>query len=321
MVTSGDCDPAYPALNYIADRFELNIEQRYWISFLYGCTYCVPTVYYIYNEFPDYENVDVKRLQNWWDNNKQRLFFQTDRVKIKNFNQFVDVFKSYKELMGTNQHAAISRFKTYDELYKFLGRIYQFGRFSLFNYIETLYELTPTKFEATELNLKEAESCRNGLCYVFDKTHYVTMHHKESERPINYEELQRDLKTLYDELKKSFPQIPVTYYKIETALCAYKKLFWKTRYLYYYIDRLQEEIQTMQKNVPEGVDWSVLWDFRDEYFANDLLGEHHGWHGIRKERMNIFANYGAFVPYFDNTHIDKTYTHKVYFEEGGCYGV
>ena len=51
-----DIDPAYPMLKYICDRFELNIEQRCWIAFLYGCTYCGPTVFYIYNEFPDFEN-------------------------------------------------------------------------------------------------------------------------------------------------------------------------------------------------------------------------------------------------------------------------
>ena len=66
MVEIKDCDPAYLGLKYIAERFELNMEQKFWLAFLYACCYCVPTVYYIYNEFPDYENVSIKRLENWW---------------------------------------------------------------------------------------------------------------------------------------------------------------------------------------------------------------------------------------------------------------
>ena len=55
----GDCDPSYSALNYLCDRNELNIEQRYWISFLYATNYCVTTTYYIWSEFPDFENINI----------------------------------------------------------------------------------------------------------------------------------------------------------------------------------------------------------------------------------------------------------------------
>ena len=94
-----DIDPSYPALKYICDRFELNVEQRYWLAFLYSCCYCVPTVYYIYNEFPDFETVDVARLQRRRDANKQKLLFQTDRRWIKMNDQFVETFLSYRDII------------------------------------------------------------------------------------------------------------------------------------------------------------------------------------------------------------------------------
>ena len=72
MMAVGDIDPQNLALRYICNRFELNLEQRYWLAFLFGCTYCAPTVYYIYNEFPDFENVDVDRLERWWQENKKK---------------------------------------------------------------------------------------------------------------------------------------------------------------------------------------------------------------------------------------------------------
>ena len=88
-----DVDPSVICLRYLAERFELNIEQRYWIAFLYGTCYCAPTVFYMYNEFPDFEGVDVDRMQKWWDEKKSLLIFQTDRLRIKSNNQFVDIFK------------------------------------------------------------------------------------------------------------------------------------------------------------------------------------------------------------------------------------
>ena len=61
-----DIDPQNDCLQYVANRFELNMEQRYWLAFLFGTCYCAPTVYYIYNEFPDYNTVNIDRLEKWW---------------------------------------------------------------------------------------------------------------------------------------------------------------------------------------------------------------------------------------------------------------
>ena len=50
-----DIDPSVTCLRYLAERYELNLEQRYWIAFLYGTCYSATTTFYMYNEFPDYE--------------------------------------------------------------------------------------------------------------------------------------------------------------------------------------------------------------------------------------------------------------------------
>jgi hypothetical protein len=134
-----DIDPANDCLMYIADRFELNMEQRYWLAFLYSTCYCAPTVFYIYNEFPDFENVDVKRLERWWKSNKDKCIFQTDRLRIKTSNQFVPTFESYKQWVGgKTQQERFYEFKTsrptinYDLMYKEAGKIRNVGRFTLF---------------------------------------------------------------------------------------------------------------------------------------------------------------------------------------------
>lgn len=285
MIQMGDCDPAYPALNYLANRFDLNIEQRYWIAWLYGCCYCVPTVFYVYNEFPDYENVDVRRLDWWWNKNKSRLLFQTDRLKMKSFNKFIPAFQSYRERVGLSQEKAFTSLlkdtpeSSYDAIYKFSGELYYFGRYSLFLYLEAMHELTGINIQPTGLDLKHAESCRNGLCYALGMDELVEKTPSKEE----YLKLYEGLKALHDELEEKNPGLGISYWNIETSLCAYKKMYWSARYLGYYIDRQAEEISKMEKLVPEGVDWSVLWDFRREYFDERNL--------IDKVRKNLMGKY------------------------------
>ena len=48
----------------------------------------------------------------------------------------------------------------------------------------------------------------------------------------------------------------------------------------------------MENNVETGVDWSILWNFRNEYYDNLLLGEMNGWEGVRKDKMFLTTKTG-----------------------------
>ena len=41
----------------------------------------------------------------------------------------------------------------------------------------------------------------------------------------------------------------------------------------YYIDRQRKEIEKMQDLVSDGVNWNVLWDFRNETYDKQWLKE------------------------------------------------
>ncbi len=97
----GDIDPAHSMLLYVCERFELNTEQRYWLAFLYAMTYCGASVYYVYNEFPDFENLDRGRLERWWGGGgRDAIICQTDRRWCRSNNQFVDAVESYRRFIG-----------------------------------------------------------------------------------------------------------------------------------------------------------------------------------------------------------------------------
>lgn len=274
-----DIDPANDCLKYVCDRFELNIEQRYWLAFLFATCYCATTVYYIYNEFPDFENVDVNRLQRWWDKNKHKLIFQTDRLRVKTQNRFVECFISYKKLLnGMSQENFFkslkqpSRQMTYDNVYSVTENIKNFGRFTLFLYLEMINVLTEYPLEPTILNLKEAESCRNGLVYYLDKPELNTHKTKKKLLPKHYNYLQYEFQKLFEKIK----ELDIEHkniWNVETTLCAFKKYNLKKRYVGYYIERQRKEIDKMQNLVTDGVDWSVLWQFRQENYNKKWLKE------------------------------------------------
>lgn len=294
MMSIGDCDPQYPVLRYISDRMELNEEQRFWLAFLFSLSYCAPTAFYMLNEFPDYENVDSRRLGVWWAANKHRTLFQTDRAKVKNFDKIVPIFESYRNLMGISQketwYSIISKTQksTYNAAFEKMGEIYYFGRFSLFLFLESVHQLTGFPMKPDKLDLKDAESCRNGLCYALGLDAWVGKSLKDAQ----YKRLQMELEKIEIELAIENPSIPVNIWNIETSLCAFKKLFLAKRYLGYYIDRQQEEIELMQKNVPSGVYWDMLWQYRRAYYNPRYLGELCGWSGPRKSEMTRLVRTG-----------------------------
>lgn len=292
----GDIDPQYYMLKYICDRFELNTEQRYWLAFLTGACYCAPTVFYIYNEFPDYENVNINRLQRWWSGGgREACIFQSDRAWIRSRNQFVPMFQSYYEfLAGRTQEEAFAQcmgaspFDTYNNAYKHFSNVKYFGRFGMFLWLEAVHVVTGFPMEPASMPWKDssAQSSRNGLCFAMGYTDLVRGHGYGSDpiSPQDYIYIDDDFHNIMELLHIMQNGSRVDVWNVETTLCAYKK--WKLgqlhpdrqgsghyRYPGYYLDRQYIEIEKMSRNMPYGVDWDVLWDMRVETFSEQNLHE------------------------------------------------
>lgn len=260
-IQAKDVDPSVIALKYIADRYELNMEQRYWIAFLYGTCYCAPTTFYMYNEFPDYIGVDVQRLSKWWKENKAKLIFQTDRQRIKSNDQFIPCFISYRKLVGRNQQQYFQS-KHWQEIYEKIEKIKYFGRFSLFNYLDVLNKITDIRLKPAYLNMIEAESCRNGLCFAIGRPDLIKEKLTSAEARFLHNEFVHLLKHTNGNI-----------FQVETTLCAYKKYRYGKRYVGYYINRMYNELKKIEKDVPLGVAWEALWQFRQETFDHRHLIE------------------------------------------------
>jgi hypothetical protein len=265
-------------MRYICDRYELNIEQRYWLAFLYGLTYNAASAFYVYNEFPDWENVNIDRMQRWWDSEgREKIVCTTDRRWVRSSNLFVPAVESYNYHIGSDsQEEAFSDFicyatpeERYDTIYRWAKQLVSFGQFSLFLYLEALDAITHLELRATQLDLSKAWSCRNGLCYAYGFDDAIT--DNEMPTPLDWEP---HIKSAWNDLLDRLPE--ATVWNIETTLCAYRKWRDGKRYIGYYLDREADQIAVMQSHVPDGVFWDVLWQYRQETHNHDYLPEMNG---------------------------------------------
>lgn len=296
----GDCDPAYPVLKYLLQHTHPNnIEKAYWLAFLYSTCYAAPTAWVMLKTMPPYGAISENELENWWIKNKQRLLFTTDRSKVKNFDKFVPMVLSYKKLLGDHQQQKMEELKgitpeeTYNNVYKYFGQIYYVGRFSLFLITEVINVLTNYPMIPTGLDLTEAESCRNGLCYAIGADSWVHFHGAKGKgwaglSNDQYSYLYGMLNKLIVESKNGCPELDINYWNVETTLCAYKKYYWNTRYLGFYLDRQLAGLIEMAKRFPElGEDWKLFFEARRNLFDPNYLGELHNWTNIRKSKMGL----------------------------------
>ena len=267
-----DIDPANDCLLYLCERFELNIEQRFWLAFLYATCYSSTTTYFLYSEFPDYETVDLQRLQRWWDANRARVIFQTDRRWCRSRNQFVDCVASYRALVGECQKDFWLAKFDYPACYRAGSLIYTFGRFTLFLYLEMLHTIAGLQIEPDTIDWVRAESSRNGLCFAIGRDDLMNHHTKQRLTRADLHYLDEQFRLVRGDVERlCLPHQNL--WNIETTLCAYKKFKLGKRYVGYYIERMRREIGQMQRTVPEGVCWDVLWQFREETYAPKFLLE------------------------------------------------
>lgn len=293
-----DCDPSLWCTNYLHQRYEHNIEQKLWFSWLFGNTYYLPTSWVLLNEFPDYELATVDRMALWNSGNYQRLRYQTDTKWNKG--HLPDMFTSYQKFIGSASQA--DRFwailsdneeTSFENLFKEVGNnLYKFGRYSTWFYLQHLKHTVGLPIEPTSLLLDDfsgSRSHRNGLLLSLGEEEKID----EKLTSMEYARLEAKASEVLCEVRIRFPQLAkeADFFSMETALCSFKKIFRRKegRYLGYYLDRQSEEIKKCEKDGWGGIYWDVLWDSRLESLDPRLSGKS----TIDKDKFGAFLDTGS----------------------------
>ena len=292
-LTIKDCDPAIHMTNYLFDRFEHNKEQKLWISWIYGTTYYLPTVWVIWNEFPDMSLVGVERLRDWNNKNYKRLRYQVDTKWNKG--HLPQQFESYKEWVGDKtqsesfeSHLCGNPKENFEMVFEEVkGKFHKFGRYSTWFYLQTLKQCCGMDIEPNSLMLSDysgSRSHRNGLLMGLGLDDWYDKKLDASE----YAYLEDVSESILEEVKEEHPT--TDYFDMETTLCSFKKLFRikHGRYLGYYLDRQAEEIKKCEKDEWNGIDWQPLWDSRNETLEKKLLSNN-----INAGKMQLYSESGV----------------------------
>jgi hypothetical protein len=305
---NNDIDTAIPVTNYLFERQEYNLEQRYYFCLLYGITYDAASAYAIFNYIPDLENIDLEDIKVWNRNNYKQIHHQSD-VKW-NRGKLDLIISSYKDLLaGRTQEQYFKDIcnsddpkVNYNKLKSELSNIRYFGRYVLFFYMQHLKYCCGLNIEPTSIQFgMNTQSPTDGLCYILDKPElasriYIDNGTKKVKQSVKYTSamikwFDYETDSIINEIKLRFPDVKVDYFYVETALCSFKKLFRRKdgRYLGYYLARLLEDIDK-SKTYFYGVDFNIIYDWMKECVpnGNTIVNEK-----IDKSRMNIFLDTGT----------------------------
>lgn len=295
-VEINDCDPALFMTSYFFDRFEFNIEQKYWLCWIYGTTYHWPTTYVIWNEFPDFALVGQERLEKWNSENFKRLRYQTDTKWNKG--HLPAMYKSYREILNkySNQEEFFSNIcgsspdVNFVQIYDYIIKnFFKFGRYSTWFYLQILKQCVGLNVQPNSLLLSDSgsESHRNGFLYALGKEDLIDTKISKDDF-VQFEKIAIEI---LNETKNRFPNVAnkIDFFAMETCLCSFKKLF-RTRdgrYLGYYLDRQAEEIKKVENDNWIGINWEPLWQCREEIIDKKWLTN-----SIDETKMELFLKTG-----------------------------
>jgi hypothetical protein len=298
----GDVDPQIWGMQYLNTRYEHNLEEKYWFAWLYH-TYQLPLSWVFKSEFPDEELASVERFQQWTNDNYSKLTYQTDTRYSKG--HLAAMYSCYHDWVGySSQHAKFSELcsgepaENFDRLWDLCtGSFLRFGRYTTWFYLQVLKHTCSLPLEPRSLYLRNfsgSKSHRNGLCFAAGKDEWVGQRLTEAE----YGWLEGFASGLVREAHDRWPRFKeqMDLFALETALCAYKKL-WRTRdgrYAGYYLDRQSEDIvKTSSKEWP-GIQWDVLWQMREENVPLEFVPRNTP---VDKSKMALFLETGTFHHY------------------------
>ena len=301
-VVTGDCDPALWLIRYLNERYEYSIEERLWFSWLYH-TYNLPTAFCYKNEFPDEELASVERFTTWNNENYPRLRYQTDTKWSKG--HLPAMYQSYADWVGnSSQHEKFTQIckgspeENFERLWSIVkGEWYKFGRYTAFFYLQTLKHTCGVNIDCPTLLLSDysgSKSHRNGLCYAIGKDDWVN----EKLTAKEYGYLESAGAELLKQARKRWPSLAQHFdnFSMETALCAYKKL-WRVkrgRYVGYYLARQSEEVMKAESDNWDGIEWEVIWQAREEVIGPKLAPRRDK---VDETRMSFFLDTGGFHYY------------------------
>lgn len=276
----GECNAIL--LREYADAHGLTAKDRFDLAYFFSITYCCESGVILFLN----RGMDLYAL-------KGDMIFQSDRKYVR--------MKDYFERLIYQWQNSFSHYDTtewfengvlsLEKAIKGVEKWYMFGRFSAFLFLETYATLMNAPVTNTTIDWEHGDTATSGLLNLFGHDEFATDFDRKGILQVPVDKMDGYLRKTAENVKLSGGDPNTT--KIETSLCAYRKFYKGTRYNGYYLDRMLEELVWYQRERPQYIRVTEeLYNIRKTVFDSDMLGELHGWDGIRKENKKLYMLYG-----------------------------
>lgn len=307
----------YLAFPWLAKNFNMTTEQKLWLAFINGCSQNIVTSWFIYNQFPVLQDVDITKLNDWWNANYQKFKagsgWDSDRKYFKigknGFPQCVEKYQKIVKEHGNSQESLFlsltegkTQFEAFNSTWEFVrANFLTFGRLSAFSYLEYL-RLQNVPIECDNLFLEDvsgSKSHRNGLCKVLGRDD-LDWHDGSNPNFPGYEPhvidwLKREGKLLLDEAFKRDLGKDVSYFTLESTFCCYKS--WhrpNRRYPNVYMDMFHNRIKYAESEW--GKNFDIFWEMRKDGLPKQLrLEDNPNDPGLSKPKQNHYRETGQVI--------------------------
>ena len=307
----------YLAFPWLAKNFNMTTEQKLWLAFINGCSQNIVTSWFIYNQFPVLQDVDITKLNDWWNANYQKFKagsgWDSDRKYFKigknGFPQCVEKYQKIVKEHGNSQESLFlsltegkTQFEAFNSTWEFVrANFLTFGRLSAFSYLEYL-RLQNVPIECDNLFLEDvsgSKSHRNGLCKVLGRDD-LDWHDGSNPNFPGYEPhvidwLKREGKLLLDEAFKRDLGKDVSYFTLESTFCCYKS--WhrpNRRYPNVYMDMFHNRIKYAEDEW--GKNFDIFWEMRKDGLPKQLrLEDNPNDPGLSKPKQNHYRETGQVI--------------------------
>jgi hypothetical protein len=203
------------------------LERKLWFSIIFGFTYQPSMSWTIFSHFPDFNNIDLKELEDWNNKNYTRQFYNKDTRYNKG--KILEQVASIKEIVKKEDCKDLTSFftkflldneeKSFFNIFNKVVTFRKFGRMTSWLCCQALREVAGVQIDAPTLFSDDTSngSVRAGIAELFNK----------DENQLSGSEFLALEKEAMDLCRENLPKEQnemFTYFLLETHLCQFKKL-------------------------------------------------------------------------------------------------
>jgi len=234
----------------LAKKYHWDMEQKLWFAFLNGNTQNPITSMRIFRRFPEppQNKVELQDLTDWFNEEWERLSFDTDRrYQKKDFPAAVQSYCRAIHAFETQENLLTG---TFTELWDRVTKCFtSFGRLATFSYLEYV-KIMGAGADCDNLLFEDksgSKSHRNGMLFLVGCDDLVWDNRADSGYDGNYN-WKKMVPWLNMEADKYLAMCEIThkdagFFTLESQLCQFKNGFFRRRYPGVYADMAWDRIK------------------------------------------------------------------------------